>query len=227
MLTMKFIGSAAARRTNDESGAFIILAIVLLFVILFIGSLVVDLLLIERVGATLQRTADAAALNGKIYLDKESPSAGTRLEWLLAKRAVFSFLRDNQVTFGGDDVRRANYLPSGKGILDVHEEQQSPYSYTEYEFKNLLVRIERGLWWYDSVVAPRGKFNSLETADGLCPTLPAQAQSHCRRENPNYTGANAVQISIRLKAGPVLLAAAAFGVRALRNVQRQAIAGPR
>ncbi len=223
------LGRQTARRlAHDEGGAFLLMALVALSTLLFIGAMVVDIMLVERVGATLQRTADAAALSGKVLLnrDKANPP-GTREEWLLAKRAVLNLLRANVITFGGKDIRVPNYVPEGDGIADRHDGPQSPYRFSQYDFKNSRVSIERGLWWYDDALAPQGEFSSLESKNGLCPALPPPAQAVCPIGQDNFVGANAVRVTLRLFGAPVVLARAAFGVQALRNIERQATAGPR
>lgn len=218
----------ACRLAEDESGAFVLMALVVLSALLFIGALVVDILLVERVGATLQRTADAAALSGKIILDRDRPAyPGSREEWLLAKRAVLGSLRGNTITFGGSDIRQSNYIPEGQGEEDKHEAPHSRYRFSTFKFKNNIVTIERGLWWYDDELAPRGQFSSLESRTGTCPVLPRPAQTLCPLGEDNYRGANAVRVSLRLRGAPVVLARAAFGVQSLRNIERQATAGPR
>ncbi len=205
---------------NSERGSFLTIAIFILPLLLIFTALLIDTLLLERIGRSLQRTADAAALAGALELRPEITDVDQqRLGWLRAKRATFALLRNNDI-FGDDDsIRTAATFGMTSGTVDQQDDPAEPYKFTNFQFPNLEVIIERGIWWDDG--SGTMVFDTMETGTSDCPPGIWVCSGGF-----NYQFANAVRVRLKLPSAKTFFSVNAFGLGEVQNIHREAVAAP-
>lgn len=179
-----------------ESGGGHIFGLILLLAFILIGALVIDILQAERCALTLQRAADAAALGGTYQLND------TRLGWATAKEAVFKVLRQNGIFGDSGELSGGPGAANGASNCDTLSYDPHPdYQCTTYEFPNLTVSIERGLY-YQTGAAPN-ETRAFRSLEGLVSCTDAEECDLVRSDplSPNevWAWANAVRVTVKLK----------------------------
>jgi hypothetical protein len=220
---------ASPRADKNERGAVLIAGMFGIMVLLAMGALVVDILRMERIGRSLQRAADAAALAASLQLkgDPYTP-AGTPRDWKEARRAAVLALRSNLI------AEDTNVLAGGgtwepRGIMDFYELEttmdgvMNPYRGSEIRVGRLIITIERGAWLYDEDSSSGGNvdgepngpyFVPLESDTGDCPEF-------CM--NNNYEYANAARIRIQMTSMRSFFPLAWAGTSEVGGLTRESI----
>lgn len=218
--------SQHAQPRRAESGAVLIVGLMLILFFLFIAALVLDIARIERVTLDLQQAADSSSLAGAAVL-KPNPdgalSQDETLGWRAAKVLAFRLLSRNPVfsdsheVSSGPTAGSCNDLPAP--IYDVSD----TWKCVEYEYPNLIVRIERGIYYADS--GSQLIFSSMENLTDCC------AQSPCRDHVAFCSGgsgasppdvSNAVRVSLTLKRIPTIFAGL-LHIGDVRMISREAV----
>lgn len=226
---------ASPRADKNERGAVLIAGMFGIMVLLAMGALVVDILRMERIGRSLQRAADAAALAASLQLkgDPYDPAgtpndpAGTPSDWREARRAAVLALRSNLI------AEDTNVLAGGgtwepRGIMDFHELEttvdgvMNPYRGSEIRVGRLIITIERGAWLYNEDSSggdidgePNGPyFVPLESDTGECPEF-------CGQNNHRY--ANAARIRIQMTSMRSFFPLAWAGTTEVGGLTRESI----
>ena len=126
----------------------------------FMTALVLDLSRAELTVEELQDTADAIALASTSRLN------GTQTGWLSSKRAAFAVLARSDIYGDDGEVQLGGFgiiTEAGADNLDPAEDPDSNYRFIQYEYNNLVVRIERGNY---SNPGSGYEFTPYETLDG-------------------------------------------------------------
>lgn len=133
-----------------ENGLALLLIVFIILGIVGVLSLVVDLSREEISIDDLQIAAEAASLAGAKSLD------GTELGWRNAKRAVIAALKQNTI-YGSLTRLNPDNNPQIRfdigEVIDEYERinNSSPrYHYHQGRIGNLLVKMERGVYWHSS-----------------------------------------------------------------------------
>jgi hypothetical protein len=198
-----------------------------LMVMLALGALVVDVLRIERIGRSLQRASDSAALAASLHLrgDPYTPNPNAAVQWKQAKRAAVMALRNNLIA---EDMNLladgATWTPAG--IMDFWDSSPvSPYTGSEINIGRLRFTIERGAWLYnedgnggsdtDGASSEGPYFVPLESTDGGCPEIWSEE---------NYRRANAARVRIEITSWRSAFPLAWAGNAEVGGLAREAVA---
>jgi Putative Flp pilus-assembly TadE/G-like len=204
---------------SNQSGSIIALVAIFLLPALAIVALVIDHSRQEIALQQLQDCSDAASLAASSKLD------GTIYGWKNAKRSAMAVVKNCQILGSevNDDFRANNDIRLSEGHSDPLEATDyfngAYYTHNQGEYGNLIINIERGVYWQgtkkDDNGKPKMEFINLESAqqgnltveagvrdkngnivDGryLPPTKAPEFMSM-----PTYTLANSVQVNVSLK----------------------------
>ena len=143
------IGTKVDYKIQSERGAAIIMAYLAILMFLYMTLLFLDIPYMERVGRSIQRCADAAALAGAIQLTQRSSAATALQGWLDAKRAVIAVLGQNPIA--GVDQTLLTALNSTSGTadpldLDVGNYYRYPIFGKTISPQQVTVSISRGVY---------------------------------------------------------------------------------
>jgi hypothetical protein len=157
------------RVKSSQSGGVIIVMLLLIIISLVLAALVVDLLVLERAQRMLQRAADAASLAGAVQLEATHNGAsgganscrwinGSESGWKLSKLAALKLLREHELyrDDGPNRLGQPDLIPPNTSIPTALDDPL--YSWEVFDFDNITVRIERGIYEYEppEIVPPPG-----------------------------------------------------------------------
>ena len=219
------VKSSASR--DSERGAVLLVGLALILFFLFIAALVLDIARIERVTLDLQQAADASSLAGASVL-KPVPD-GTldqteTLGWRAAKVITFRILSRNPIFSDGHEVNGGPLAATGCNELPVPiYDQDDTWKCVELDYPNLIVRIERGVYYNDG--SGQLLFSAMDNLTDCC------AQSPCREHVAYCAGggaaappevSNAVRVRLTLKRIPTIFAGL-LHIGEVRNISREAV----
>jgi len=213
-----------------ERGAILVAGAIGIIALLAFGALVVDLLRMERIGRSLHRAADAAALAGSLNLKGDPYEPPTDLNatlagWRSAKRAAILAVRQNLIA--EDTGAVAGAAAWGQDGLEDPWESTARYRNTIITVGKIRVTIERGAWLYlegtdaehDADAShPSPYFESLESSDGRCP-----GATTCSPK-VNHPYANGVKVKIELLDMRTFFPLGSAGRLTWDSISREAIA---
>ena len=217
------------RSREEESGGMVIMAYLAILMFLLLTVLMLDVPYIEKVGRSMQRSLDTAALSGAIQLtQKNDPDPAIRKKgWRNAKKSVFAFMKLNPV-FSAESLNYdiASVTPSGlSNPYDTAGYQYEEYTITGANSITAKLTISRGVYrrptnWASAsdeikifYRTERGGLDSYLSADSLqCirqvstdnPAYNAYEPSECSTNPSIFDVADSVQLTMTINNVPTL-----------------------